>query len=96
MSISSGDTDNPPILDRVREPAKLPVHVPGPGTVSEDTSDWKSTTSATPNMILFGLVESSDAYPPLKFVARCLSIILDNYEVQSPSHTFNPQYSQLN
>jgi hypothetical protein len=95
VTVSSPDTDNPPILDRVQEPARLPTHLLDSGAPSEDTLNRKSTASATPNLILRGVEESSGAYPPLKSVARCLCLVLDNCEVQSPSHTFNLQSLQL-
>lgn len=81
--ISSGGIDNPPVLDRVREPAESTTRILGPIVVSEDTSNWKS--AATPGSILRGVGESSGAYPPLKLVAECLCVILDNCEVRFPS-----------
>ena len=95
VAVSSRNTDNPPVLDRVQEPAKSPTHLLDSGAPSEDTSNRKSTASVTPNLILRGVKESSGAYPPLKSVARCLCIVLDNCEVQFPSHTSNSLSSQL-
>jgi hypothetical protein len=95
VAVSSRNTDNPPVLDQVQESAKSPTHLLDSSAPSQDTSDQKSTASATPNLILRGVEESSGAYPPLKSVARCLCLVLDNCEVQPPSHTFNPRSSQL-
>jgi hypothetical protein len=95
MITSSGDTDNPFILDRVREPTKPSAHALDPGFVSESAANRKSTAPATPNAILRGIAESSNAYTPLKSVARSLSTIMGNCEVRFPSRTFDPQCSQL-
>jgi hypothetical protein len=85
VTVSSDNTDNPPVLDRVREPAKLSTDVLDPDAVSEDTSHRKPTVSVATKSILCGMEESSNTYPPLKPVARCLCTILDKYEVWSPS-----------
>ena len=95
VTVSSRNIDNPPVLDRVQEPAKSPTHLLDSSAPSDDTSNWGSTASATPNLILRGVKESSGAYPPLKSVARCLCLVLDNCEVQFPSHAFNSRSSQL-
>jgi hypothetical protein len=89
VTVPSSTMDNPPDLDCVREPAKSSIHALNPGATSEDISNRKSTASAAANAILRGVEESSDAYPPLKSVARHLCLVLDNCEVRSPSHTFN-------
>jgi hypothetical protein len=96
VTVYSGDTDlNPPISDRVQEPVKLSTNVLDPGAASEDTSNRKSTASVIATSILRGVEDSSDAYPPLKSIARHLCVILDNCEVQAISPTFNPQYSPV-
>jgi hypothetical protein len=82
VPVPSGGIDNPPVLDRVREPAGSTTRILDPAVASEDTSNWKST--ATPGSILRGVGESSGAYPPLKLVAECLCVILDNCEVRPP------------
>jgi hypothetical protein len=89
-TVSSGNAGNPPVLDYVQEPAKSLTHPPDPGAVFEEVLDRKSTVSAIPNVILHEVEESSNAYSPLKSVARYLCVILDNCEVRSPTHTFNP------
>ena len=42
---------------------------------------WKSTASATAKLLLCGIKESADAFPPLKSVVGGLCFILDNCEV---------------
>jgi hypothetical protein len=84
VTISSGDKDSPSVFESVREPVKLSMHPLGPGAASGDTPNQKSSLSATADVILRGVVESSDAYPLLKSVARCLCVILDNHEVRFP------------
>jgi hypothetical protein len=79
-TVSSGSADALCVPDCVQQPAKPSAHPLGPGTTSEDTSNQKST-STTAKSILHGVEESSDAYPPLKSVARCLCIILASCEV---------------
>jgi hypothetical protein len=89
VTVPSSTTGHPPDLECVREPAKSSIHALNPGATSEDVSNRKSTASATANAILRGVEESSNAYPLLKSVARHLCLVLDNSEVQLPSHTFN-------
>jgi hypothetical protein len=91
LSVSSGNRDNPPVLDRVRGSAKSSVHTPDPRTAFEDTSNQMFSASAPAKSILHGVGRSSGAYPPLKSVARCLGVILDNCEVRPLFHIFNPQ-----
>jgi hypothetical protein len=85
--VSSGNPDNPPVLEHVTEPTKSSTYLLDPGLASEGTSSRKSV-SITTSAILHVVEESSDAYPPLKSVARHLCLVLDNCEVQSP-----PTYS---
>ena len=42
---------------------------------------WGSTASATARLLLRGVKESADAFPPLKSVVGGLCFILDNCEV---------------
>ena len=51
---------------------------------NENRSDWKSTASASAKLLLRGVRDSADAFPPLKSVAGGLCFILENYEVRSP------------
>ena len=95
VTVSSHNPDDPPALERVREPAESLTHALDPGVASEDTPNRRRTTSATVDVILRGVEESSNAYPPLKSVAKCLFVILNNCEVRSPSPTLNPSCSQL-
>ena len=89
VTVPSSTTDHPPDLECVREPAKSLIRALGPSAVSEDMSNRKPIASATANVILRGVGESSDVHPPLESVARHFCLILDNCEVRSPSHTFN-------
>jgi len=50
----------------------------------ENKSDWKSTVSASTKLLLRGVRDSADAFPPLKSVAGGLCFILDNCEVRHP------------
>jgi hypothetical protein len=50
----------------------------------EKKSDWKSTASASAKLLLRGVRDSADAFPPLKSVAGGLFFILENCEVRSP------------
>lgn len=95
VAVSSGNTDNPLVRNRVQEPAKSLARPLDPGTAPEDTLHRKSTASATAKSILRGVEESSLAYPLLKSVAKHLRLILDNCEVHPPSRGFNSQRSQL-
>jgi len=52
--------------------------------VDENRSDWKSTASASAKLLLRGVRDSADAFPPLKSVAGGLCFILENFEVRSP------------
>jgi len=58
-------------------------HVSGePGAATDETkSNWKSTASATAKLLLRGVGDSADAFPPLKSVAGGLCFILENCEV---------------
>jgi hypothetical protein len=70
--VSPGNKENPPILDHVQRPAESPTHALDPSATSENTSNQKSPVFVTPKLILRGVEESSNAYPPLKSVARHL------------------------
>ena len=52
----------------------------------ENGSDWKAVVSSTAKLLLRGVRDSADAFPPLKSVAGGLCFILENYEVRSPPH----------
>ena len=54
---------------------------------NENKRNWKSTASETAKLLLRGVRESADAFPPLKSVAGGLCFILENFEVGSPPHT---------
>ena len=61
-------------------------------TVNKNKLRWKSTAAATTKMLLRGVMDSADAFGPLKSVAGGLSSILDNVEVWSSSHTVHNAY----
>ena len=50
----------------------------------ENGSNWGFIVSSTAKSLLRGVRDSTDAFPPLKFVAGSLCFILENYEVRSP------------
>ena len=57
-----------------------------PSAVADETkSKWGVAASATAKLLLRGVKDSADAFPPLKSVAGGLCFILENYEVQFPS-----------
>ena len=85
----SDDIDSPPVPDRVQE--VLGVSEREPGAEEEDESDWKSAASATAELFLRTVKETSNGYPPLKSIAECLYFILKNCEVWPPSRTFDTQ-----
>ena len=70
--------DNPAVPDQVHD-------VPGPNQGNLNVTDgnkskwWGST--ATAKLLLHGVKESADAFPPLKSVVGGLCFILDNCEV---------------
>ena len=80
--------------DKVGAPTTLD-HVPailhhdengGPSAAAdENKSNWKSTASATAKLLLRGVRDSADAFPPLKSVAGGLCFVLENCEVWPPS-----------
>ena len=68
----------------------------------ENKSNWNSTASATAKLILRGVNESADAFPPLKSVAGGLCFILKNCEVcpfppiHYPRHIYASQSMTVN
>jgi len=77
---SLDNADDPAAPDQVQES-------PGPNqnepnVADENKSNWKSTASATAKLLLRGVRESADAFPPLKSVAGGLCFILENCEVR--------------
>ena len=49
--------------------------------VNENKRDWKSTAYETAKLLLRGVRDSADAFPPLKSAAGGLCFLLDNCEV---------------
>lgn len=82
VSDSSGGTENPATLDRIREFIESSIHPFDPDTVFESTSK--------PSVMLHEVVGSPVAYPPLKSIARRLCVVVDNCQVQPSSCAFNP------
>jgi len=60
-------------------------NVESTATPGENKPGWKSTASASAKLLLRGVRDSADAFPPLKSVAGGLCFILENYEVWFPS-----------
>ena len=54
----------------------------GPSAAADKNKpDWKSATSASAKLLLYGVRDSADAFAPLKSVAGGLCFILENCEV---------------
>ena len=54
----------------------------GPSAATDKNKpDWKSAASASTKLLLRGVRDSADAFPPLKSVAGGLCFILENCEV---------------
>jgi hypothetical protein len=68
-----------------------PGHAINPGATGQNRSNLKSLASSMAKLVLRGVNESADAFPPLKSVSGCLCFILDNYEVQSFTYTIKPK-----
>lgn len=57
-----------------------------PSTAADESKPgWKSTAPASAKLLLRGVRDSADAFPPLKSVAGGLCFILENCEVRIPS-----------
>ena len=57
------------------------------GGADVDESGWRSTASVMARSFFRTVKESSNAYPPLKSIAECLYIVLNNYKVWSPAYS---------
>lgn len=95
LTVPSGNPDSSAIYHRVQEPAQPSNHVPGPCVGDEDVLNLKSNTTSEAKSSLLGVKESARGFPPLKFVAGGLCLVLDSCEVRFPSNTFNLYCSQL-
>jgi len=71
------------------------VRRPESFTVDETQPSRTLTVSDETKLILRGVKESPNAYPPLKSVAEVLCFVLDNCEVRLSSDAFDPQCSRL-
>jgi len=83
LIVPPDNAEGPTAPDQVQE-------VPSPNESEPsavDENKWK-TVSATAKLLLRGVKESADAFPPLKSVAGGLCFILENYEVRPyfPTH----------
>jgi len=58
-----------------------------PSAMDENKSDLKPLASSAAKLLLRGVKESADAFPPLKSVVGGLCFILDNCEVRPASRT---------
>jgi len=95
----------PLIVPPDNEASAVPDHAPGVLTANksgkpsaaadENESSWKSTTSAAVKLLLRGVRDSADAFPPLKSVAGGLSFILENCEVWPSPHILYPHRLQV-
>ena len=64
-----------------------------PNAVDENKPNWKSTASATVQL-LCGVRDSTTAFGPLRSVAGILCIVLENCTVCLPCRMANLQFSQ--
>ena len=77
----------PPVVtggDREREgnePNAGEENIGPSAAADENKSDWKTTASASAKLLLRGVRDSADAFPPLKSIAGGLCFILENCEV---------------
>ena len=92
LTVSSGGTDNSPVLYHDQRVLGADEREPdtADGSVYESVSSWESTASATTKSFLDTVKGSSDAFGPLKSLAGNLCVILENCEVPAPSHPFSP------
>jgi len=80
------NADDSAVSDQVQE--DLGSNESEPNAAEKSKSNWKSTASATAKLLLRGVKESADAFPPLKSVTGGLCFILESYEVRPyfPTH----------
>jgi len=83
LIVSLDNVEGPVAPDQVQEAVSPNQSEPN----AADESKWK-TASATAKLLLRGVKESADAFPPLKSVAGGLCFILENWEVRPyfPTH----------
>jgi len=81
LIVSLDNADDPAAPDQVQE--ALSPNQSEPNAAGENK--WK-TASATTKILLRGVKESADAFPPLKSVAGGLYFILENWEVRPYFH----------
>ena len=72
------------VPNRVQEVIHIDKGVEPGVTAEQKKSGWKSTALATAKLLLRGVGNSADAFPPLKSVAGGLCFILENCEVRHP------------
>ena len=85
---SSDNIDISAVPDPVQQ--ALGVSEGESGPADADKLGWRSTASAMAKSFFRMVKESQNAYPPLKSIAECLYIVLNNCEVWSPTYsTYN-------
>ena len=77
------------VPDHVQEGIPPNESVEPTAAANENKRNWKSTASEAAKLLLRGVRDSADAFPPLKSVAGGLCFILENCEVGSPPHTLS-------
>ena len=82
LIVSSDNADVSPVPDHTSEAEVRSTKGAEPNAaVNENKRDWKSTASETAKLLLRGVRDSADAFPPLKSAAGGLCFLLDNCEV---------------
>ena len=87
LIVPSDNTNTSAIPDPVPGNIRPNENAESSATADENKSSWRSTSSATAKLLLRGVRDSADAFPPLKSIAGGLCFILDNCEVRPSSHT---------
>jgi len=90
LTVSSVHIDTPTVPDHAQRPNEGQ-----PSGADKKWSNLGSLASSTAKLLLRGVRESADAFPPLKSVAGGLCYILENYEVRSSSGTCYPRRLQV-
>ena len=89
-TIPSDNSDTPAVPNHVSDTLHPDENIAPGADAGKNKSDWRSTTSASAKLLLRGVRNSADAFPPLKSIAGGLCFILENCEVQ-PSYIRYPQ-----
>jgi len=81
LIVPPGDEETSAVPDHVSAVLRADESSEPSAAADDNKPSWKSTASATAKLLIRGVRESADAFPPLKSVAGGLCAILDNYEV---------------